>query len=214
MGPDHLFWEAENASTLGPELRTRLLEQPLKSLVDDDGVHLLHRVVLNPADDGDTLLLLLHHWACHGVDADVLTLQDQRAPLHYACVWGRVRCVRALLAAGAKPNLRDAFAATPLDYAFVNGAARSDHRECAILLLDHGARLELVKHRAPVWASDFVRGRRRCAGIGVLVLGLRKASPVMRRHGADAIRMVARAIWDTRSNAAWSGVVPGSLGDQ
>jgi ankyrin repeat protein len=79
----------------------------------------------------------------------VLPPAAQAADLHEAVTSGDVEQVRALLAAGADANTRDALGATPL-----HDAAWTGNREIAALLIAHRRRREC----RIIWKPD----RRRC----------------------------------------------------
>ncbi|XP_050411714.1 ankyrin repeat and SOCS box protein 13 [Patella vulgata] len=59
---------------------------------------------------------------------------DLVRPLHEACIYGRLQCVKILVEAGAEVNVRNIDGATPLCDACSNGSL-----PCIEYLLDHGA---------------------------------------------------------------------------
>ncbi len=133
-----------------------------------------------------------------------------------AAAYGHYRCVGALLAAGATVDPKSTEGVTPLRFAFVNCKYHTTRmaafRFCALLLLDHGARIERTVIKAgdyshvPQYAVDFVSGRERCRRAALAVFASRRLgrSPVLAGNGVDIARSLARLVWRSRFDGAWA----------
>jgi ankyrin repeat protein len=71
----------------------------------------------------------------NGAKINAQDAENRATPLQYAASWGRVEAVRALLKAGADPNLTNKANLSPLDSALANG-----HEQIVTILKEHGAR--------------------------------------------------------------------------
>jgi ankyrin repeat protein len=116
------------------------------------GFPLLTHLVTSTIED-ETAVALIDLMAAHGADLDVRDDAGRLTPLMRAARGGRARLVRALLRAGAKPNLvsngcRYLPAFTALTWAFeerINGYGRdaAAYKSTAEALVEAGARSDL-----------------------------------------------------------------------
>jgi hypothetical protein len=138
------------------------------------------------SDYGDALAHILD---CGGlIDATV----DFWTPLHYAVYNGKISCMRVLLARNAAIDPVSEIGNTPLF-----NSIRTSRRECAYLLLDHGAQLSLLPNNGihvPTWATDFVAGRERARSASIHLMGGLWTKGVHR----DLIPLIGQWVWNAR----------------
>lgn len=121
--------------------------------------------------------------------------------LHSTCrCSGNLEVARLLLDAGSDVNAMDNEGRTPLYWAIY-----TNRRELGELLLDRGARLDLIKSLPiPEWATAFVALRQACRSSCYAMLELsRRRSSVIGGNRRDALGLIARMMWNTRQNEAW-----------
>ena len=89
-------------------------------------------------------------------------------------------------------------------------AIRGKHDAIVHALLDAGASLELVRAAKPhpsipEWVLTLIAQRECCRHAAVVVLGLfrKRRPPAMRGNNLDAIRLVAKSVWETRQDENW-----------
>lgn len=122
-------------------------------------------------------------------------------PLHMVAANGGLDVCRVLLEAGSMVDAVNAHGKTALYFAF-----QTNRRLLGELLLDYGAKLERVAldggmftSSIPDWAVSFVarRNAHRASCWAVLELA-RRRSRVVRGNGRDALKLVARIVWQSR----------------
>jgi len=119
--------------------------------------------------------------------------------LHYAAFFGETDCLRTLLARGdpVDPLLVPDWPVTPLEMSITverNDDMQKAREDCARLLLDHGARLELLVKQSeiPLWVHEYVR-RRAAAHAATVIIGIHKyRHSVMDTNNRDAIQLIAQ----------------------
>lgn len=137
--------------------------------------------------------------------ADTSISDDEGKTLLHAAV-NSLECVTLILSVHPHDvNSFDGFRNTPLSLAF-----RTVKRDVIELLLDCGARLDLVKlddyylKEIPKWAVSFVARRKACRNACWAILELvKRRSKEIRGNGRDALGLVARAVWALRKNEMW-----------
>ncbi len=77
--------------------------------------------------------------------------------------------------------------------------------DVARALIDCGARLDRVQCPMPAWVPPFVAAREWCRYAALLLLGIwrLRRSAVLGDNNRDAIRLVVRAVWQSRTDPGW-----------
>lgn len=139
-----------------------------------------------------------------GANPDLCTKEGQCA-LHVAALNYRgLECVRALLDAGASVDGVRELRSTPIVC-----AVGSANDRAALLLLDHGAKITPLVPAfgyVPGFLSSAARGREKCRRTALVLLGIRRMhkSALLSINALDVIRVIAKHVWSSRLNEAWT----------
>jgi len=165
---------------------------------DDGHWTLLHHACdmqINCADNCEFVRYLVQE--CD-VNVDVVN-RDQRTVLNVSIACGFLpNCTKELLRLRANVNTRGSQTlSTPIQLAL----RMHNKIECTFivqLLLEHGA---ILPEGSPLWAKRIARARRLARRNAILIIGLKRyrRSKVLQSNNKDAIGMISRFVWESRS---------------
>lgn len=186
---NHLVWGRINSAK-------RMVTSQNVLCVDDDGITVIQAYCMCGPDDAN----VLRHFMDLGA---TLSWTTNYSPLCLAAQRGSKEITRALLTVGACVDEKGGCDVTPLDIAiyYVMKANRRyySHRNCALLLIDAGANISLVRDTIPKWALDFVEARNKARGGSLVIMGLVMCrSRSIGQNGKDVLKMIARCVWKER----------------
>lgn len=171
---------------------------------DSNGCGVVWHMCRSPffPDDAKTLTYFIKLGASYFINVQDAACRVIVEPIHLAARTGKKNMLRVLLDLGI-PVDTPSFCVrnTPLFY-----AVNSDRgRDCARLLLDAGANLDLVHNniKIPTWVGKFVANRYSARNASIAILYLHsdaKATKSLCGNGRDMLRMIARCVWSTRGH--------------
>jgi len=165
------------------------------------------RVIHEAASEGH---LECVEWLVEKMEADVDAKSDDGStPLSWAAFDGQVDvCHYLLQRRGVSIDEPDDDQRSPLHWAI-----RNNHKECARLLINSGARISNVVLDnflpcIPDWAHQIVANKEACRSSARLLMGLyrKRRVAVFKGNGYDAIYIIARILWGARMDGAWERV--------
>lgn len=188
--------QAAREHRLLPFLKEHVSHVQWASARTQRGVSLLHYA----AELGDAAALVA--LILQGVDVNASD-DDGLTPAHFANWAGDSRLLQLLIAAGANVFVVDANGESPLDH-----AVNFEHIECVSVLLDNGARLELVRKHFASFITSSMRAHEngivKCCRVVAALLGIkRRRGPVLCEFDKFLVQVMARDIWLTRGQKAW-----------